>query len=67
MFIYLLVNKQFIKYYLYYYISDNMGTPIGELLEKEEITLDSLSNKTLGVDGFNIIYQFLTTIRDLNF
>ena len=43
-----------------------MGVPIGDLLEKEEITLDSLSNKTLGVDGFNIIYQFLTTIRDLN-
>ena len=43
-----------------------MGTPIGELLEKEEITLDSLANKTLGVDGHNITYQFLTTIRDLN-
>jgi flap endonuclease-1 len=43
-----------------------MGVPIGDLLEKEEITLDSLANKTLGVDGFNITYQFLTTIRDLN-
>ncbi len=43
-----------------------MGVAIGDLLEKEEITLDNLSNKTLGVDGHNITYQFLTTIRDLN-
>lgn len=45
---------------------DSMGTQIGDLLVKEEITLDSLKNKTLGVDGNNIVYQFLTTIRDLN-
>ncbi len=43
-----------------------MGTQIGDLLIKEEITLDSLKEKTLGVDGNNIVYQFLTTIRDLN-
>lgn len=43
-----------------------MGTQIGDLLLKEEITLDSLKGKTLGVDGNNIVYQFLTTIRDLN-
>ena len=43
-----------------------MGTPIGDLIWKEEIELSSLKNKTLGVDGHNITYQFLTTIRDLN-
>jgi len=43
-----------------------MGTPIGDLIWKEEIELNSLKNKTLGVDGHNITYQFLTTIRDLN-
>ncbi len=48
------------------YISDIMGTPIGDLIWKEEIELSSLKNKTLGVDGHNITYQFLTTIRDLN-
>jgi len=40
-----------------------MGTQIGELVEKEIIELDALSNKTVGVDSFNILYQFLSNIR----
>lgn len=40
-----------------------MGTPIGNLIERKEITLDSLSGKTVAVDSFNIIYQFLSSIR----
>jgi len=40
-----------------------MGTAIGDLLEKKEIELGELSGKKLGVDSFNIIYQFLSTIR----
>jgi len=40
-----------------------MGTAIGELLVKEEITLEHLSGKTLGIDSHNIIYQFLSSIR----
>jgi len=43
-----------------------MGTPIGDLLYKEEISLVDLRNKTLGIDAYNIIYQFITTIRDIN-
>ncbi|MFH1751671.1 MAG: flap endonuclease-1 [archaeon] len=40
-----------------------MGTAIGDLLDKKEITLDYLSGKTVGVDSFNILYQFLSVIR----
>jgi len=40
-----------------------MGTAIGELLEREKIELEALSGKTVGVDSYNIIYQFLSSIR----
>jgi len=40
-----------------------MGTAIGELVEKEIIELDYLADKVVGVDSFNILYQFLSNIR----
>jgi len=40
-----------------------MGTAIGELIEKEEIEISSLSGRKVGVDSYNIIYQFLSSIR----
>ncbi len=40
-----------------------MGTAIGELIEKEAIELDFLQSKTIGIDSFNILYQFLSNIR----
>lgn len=40
-----------------------MGLALGDLIPREEITLDQLKNKTLAVDTFNLLYQFLTTIR----
>jgi flap endonuclease-1 len=40
-----------------------MGTNLKELLVMEEITLDKLKNKILVVDTFNVLYQFLSTIR----
>ena len=40
-----------------------MGTAIGELLEKKEISLEFLNGRTLGFDSHNIIYQFLSSIR----
>jgi len=40
-----------------------MGVPITELLEGKEITLDELRGKILAVDAFNMLYQFITTIR----
>jgi len=43
-----------------------MGTQIGDLLIKREMSIPELKGKTLGFDGYNIIYQFLTTIRSLD-
>lgn len=40
-----------------------MGTAIGELLQKEEIDLNFLSGRRVGIDSFNILYQFLSIIR----
>ncbi len=40
-----------------------MGTNLKDLLVMEEISIDKLKNKVLAVDTFNVLYQFLTTIR----
>ena len=40
-----------------------MGIAISEIIPTEEIKIDSLRGKTLAVDGYNVLYQFLTTIR----
>ncbi|MEK6957485.1 MAG: flap endonuclease-1 [archaeon] len=40
-----------------------MGTAIGDIVPREEISLDALNGKTLGFDSFNVIYQFLSSIR----
>ncbi len=40
-----------------------MGTAITSLLVKNYIDIKDLKNKTLVVDGQNMLYQFLTTIR----
>jgi len=40
-----------------------MGVAITELLEGKEITIEDLRGKVLVVDAFNMLYQFLTTIR----
>jgi len=40
-----------------------MGLQIGEIIQKKEINFSSLKGKTIAVDAFNAIYQFLTTIR----
>jgi len=40
-----------------------MGLAVKELLDIEEISLDSLSGKVVAIDSFNLLYQFLTTIR----
>lgn len=43
-----------------------MGTAIGDLLEKEEISLDSLASRRVGIDSFNVMYQFLSIIRGVD-
>jgi flap endonuclease-1 len=40
-----------------------MGIAIRELIPAEPITIEALAGRTLAVDGYNILYQFLTTIR----
>ncbi|HLC92457.1 MAG TPA: flap endonuclease-1 [archaeon] len=40
-----------------------MGTAIGDIVPRQQITLDALNGRTLGFDSYNIIYQFLSSIR----
>lgn len=40
-----------------------MGLNIKDIIPRKEIELEDLKGKTLCVDAFNILYQFLTTIR----
>lgn len=40
-----------------------MGIAFKDLLITKEISIDDLRNKTLVIDSFNLLYQFLTTIR----
>jgi len=40
-----------------------MGLQITDIISKKEIQFKDLKGKTLAVDAFNAIYQFLTTIR----
>ena len=40
-----------------------MGLQIGNIIPKKQIQFSDLKNKTIVVDAFNTIYQFLTTIR----
>jgi len=40
-----------------------MGVQISEIIPKKEISIPELKGKTIAVDAFNTLYQFLTTIR----
>ncbi len=40
-----------------------MGTNIKDLVIKKEVDFEDLKGKKLAVDSFNILYQFLSTIR----
>ena len=40
-----------------------MGLQIGDIVPKKEIEFSEIKGKTLAVDAFNVIYQFLSTIR----
>jgi len=40
-----------------------MGLQIGEIIPKKQIDFKDLKGKTIAVDAFNTLYQFLTTIR----
>jgi flap endonuclease-1 len=40
-----------------------VGLPFRELVSPQELPWDALSGRSLAVDGYNAIYQFLATIR----
>ncbi len=40
-----------------------MGTKIFELIQDKEISIDELKGKALAIDSYNILYQFLSSIR----
>lgn len=40
-----------------------MGVDLADLISKERTTLDQLSGKSIAVDGYNSLYQFLAIIR----
>jgi len=40
-----------------------MGVGIGDILKSEEISFEDLEDKVIAVDAYNIIYQFLSSIR----
>lgn len=40
-----------------------MGVNIKDLIQAKAITLSALSGKVIGIDGYNVLYQFLSRIR----
>jgi flap endonuclease-1 len=40
-----------------------VGVKLSKLIEKEEISLDELCGKKIGIDSYNMLYQFLASIR----
>jgi len=43
--------------------SQNLGVDLADIIPEQPTTLDNLSNKTLAVDAYNTLYQFLAIIR----
>ncbi len=43
-----------------------MGLNIREIIPRKEIELEDLNGKTLCIDAYNFLYQFLTTIRQID-
>lgn len=40
-----------------------MGVDLGDLVSREKVTLEQLSGRSIAVDGYNSLYQFLAIIR----
>jgi len=43
-----------------------MGLVISEIIPRKEISLKDLKGKVIAIDAFNTLYQFLTTIRQVD-
>jgi flap endonuclease-1 len=40
-----------------------VGLPLKDIVTAQELPWDALAGRTLAVDGYNVVYQFLATIR----
>lgn len=43
-----------------------MGVDLGDLVDKQEISFDYLRGRIIGIDAFNMLYQFLSIIRGVD-
>ena len=43
-----------------------MGVQISEIIPRKEISIKDLKGKTIAIDAYNTLYQFLTTIRQVD-
>ena len=50
-------------YSFYFFICETLGTDIGDLFDKKKIDFKFLSGRRIAIDAYNIIYQFLSIIR----
>lgn len=41
-----------------------MGINLKDLVQSKEIEINYLAGKMIGIDGYNVLYQFLSSIRD---
>jgi flap endonuclease-1 len=41
-----------------------MGVSLSELVESKQICFEDLKDKSIAIDAYNVLYQFITTIRD---
>lgn len=41
-----------------------MGVSLSELVESRQIGFEDLQGKSIAIDAYNVLYQFITTIRD---
>jgi flap endonuclease-1 len=51
------------KYFLLKLLGVEMGVNLGQLAIKREIEIADLNGKIIGIDTYNILYQFLSSIR----
>ena len=40
-----------------------MGVKLGGLVEARRVSIDDLAGRRIAIDGHNILYQFLSSIR----
>jgi len=56
-------HSQLFKHSTPKFVSIRMGVDIGELVDRKEITFEDLNDKEIAIDSMNVLYQFLSIIR----